>query len=83
MSEEQLLNTEQFYLRRLIEKTEEELINIRVQCFIYLRESLNPKHIGKAEAEEKLGQYQKREKYLEENIQVYYEYAKHREYENL
>lgn len=59
------------HIENLIEKAEEELALATVQEWIYQREYADPKHITKAKAEESLGIFQKRIKYLEQNIEVY------------
>ena len=63
------------YLKLLIKKNKEDLMNNMVQEWIYLQEVIKPIHMGKSQAETALAQYQKRVVYLKENIQVYEMYA--------
>lgn len=70
---------EKKYIEQLIENTERDLVNMRVQENMYQKEYAKPKHISKAKAEESLLIYQKRIKFLEENIEVYQLYIKDHE----
>lgn len=64
------------HLRTLILKAEEDLAANRVQEWIFFQESTNPTYMGKAEAEEKLGLYQKYGKSLEQKVELFRLYAK-------
>ena len=64
------------YLEKLISKTKEDLVNMKVQCWIFGREVADPVHLGREEATHRLSEYQKRAKFLEENIKVYQMYQK-------
>ena len=64
------------HLKDLILKTEQEIVDVTIKEWMYLLETLKPVYLGKQQAEENMGIYQKRKKFLEENIQVYKKYAK-------
>ena len=63
------------HIKNLILKTEEEMVNMQIQEWVFFKESLNPVHIGKAEAEDKMVTYQKRARYCQENLHVYRMYC--------
>ena len=64
-------------IKELINQFKKELISAKVQEFIYEQEYYKPTNISKAKAEEGMGIYQKRIKYLIENIEAVEYYAKH------
>lgn len=64
------------HLQNLIEKKEEELINTRIQQYVYQREYMHPVNIGKEEAKKNVDIYMKRAKALEEHLEIYELYAK-------
>lgn len=57
-------------LKQIISDFKKELMNAKVQEYIYMREVIDPVHIGKQKAEEGVAMYQKRAQYLKENIQA-------------
>lgn len=64
------------HLKQLIDSTGRELLDMKVQCFVYEREVKNPTNMGLEQAKEFLVIYQKRCKHLEAKIQVYLLFAK-------
>lgn len=62
-------------LREIVHEKEKELVYNMVQCWIWIREAADPKTTGKYEAEQFLGQYQKRNKELEGQILTFKTYA--------
>lgn len=63
-------------LKGLVRKHKEEMVAAQVQAWMYLKETIKPVHMGKAQAESALATYQKRIKYCEENalaIELYAE----------
>lgn len=57
-------------LKQIISDFKKQLMEAKVQEFIYMREVINPVNIGKQKAEEGVAIYQKRGQYLKENIQA-------------
>ena len=70
-----LLHDDAYYVRRLLEKEEEEMVHQKTIEFMYQREYVNPTNIGKARAEYALGIHQKRILQLEDNIRALRLYA--------
>ncbi len=63
-------------LKELIHQFKKDWMTAKVQEAIYTAEFADPKHITKAQAMDSLGTYQKRIRFLEENITAIKTYAK-------
>ena len=61
--------------RKIIEKYKEELAEAMVREYMFQLEVLKPVHLGKQQAEENVGIYQKRIRYIKENIRSVQLYA--------
>ena len=72
------LNPDSTYLANLIEETEQELLKFRVTESVYQQEVADPKQISKTKAEEYLTQIQKRIRYQQEQIEIYWQFAENR-----
>ena len=64
------------HIKNLILKSEELYAETLIQAWVYEQEVNNPTHMGKEKATENLGIYQKRLRYLCENIELIRLYAK-------
>ena len=62
-------------LKKLIENTKLELVNLNVQEWVYEHEYETPVHIGKEEAKQRLELYRKRITQVQENLNAYHAYA--------
>lgn len=63
------------HIKDLMLKTEQELIDMRIKEWIYQLEYADPKNIGKPQAIDAIAQYQKRQKYLKENLEIMEKYC--------
>lgn len=57
-------------LRQVISDEEKELAVSKVQEWVYAKEAADPVHVGKLDAEERLGLYQKHSRAIEEKIAI-------------
>ena len=58
----------------IIKDREQKLMEMRVQEWTYQREVADPKNISKALATEHVATFQKRIRYLKEEIELYWQY---------
>ena len=65
----------------IIKDFQKDLMAAKVQENMYLKESINPVHISRQVAIDSMAQYQKRIKFLAENILAIVIYAKEHGYE--
>ena len=59
----------------MVEETEQDLLKLRVTESVYQKQVADPKQISKTQAEDYLAQLQKRIRYQEEQIEIYWQYA--------
>lgn len=62
-------------LRQIINDFKKDLVSAVVQEFIYQKEVVDPVHIGRQQAESNVAEYQKRIRFIKENIQAIRMYA--------
>lgn len=65
-------------VKELLRKLKQDLAEAEMQEWVFTKEAVDPKHMGKQQAESSLAIYQKRIRFLKENIQMVYLYAEDR-----